>query len=106
MQGDRHSGVRSQALIIGGEEEGSKGAPGPMRLEREESVQYLWVSLHPVLKLLQRGERERERKRERERERELQLHTVRQVNEATLETTYYTILKAVYYIPGLCPWMI
>ena len=55
MERDRHSGVGGQAVLPGGEEEGTEGAPALTRLEREESVQDLWVPLHPVLKLLQRG---------------------------------------------------
>ena len=49
MEGD---GDGALALVVGGEEEGSEGAPGLTRLEREKSVQYPGIPPHPVLKLL------------------------------------------------------
>ena len=52
VEGDGDGGVGGEFFHLGGEEEGPEGAPALMRLEREESVQYLWMSPHPVLKLL------------------------------------------------------
>ena len=54
VEGDGDCGVGGEAVFVGGEEEGTKGAPSLTRLEREESVQDLRVSPHPILKLLQK----------------------------------------------------
>ena len=53
MEGDRDGGVGGEVVFLGGEKEGSEGAPALTRLEREKSVQYLWMSPHPILKFLQ-----------------------------------------------------
>ena len=55
VEGDGDCGVGGEAAFVGGEEEGTEGAPSLTRLEREESVQDLRVSPHPILKLLQRN---------------------------------------------------
>ena len=52
VQGNGHSGLGGPATLVGGEEEGPECSHALVGLKGEQSVQYLGVPSHPILKLL------------------------------------------------------